>query len=732
MSERRVNVRLQAIGADGVKRELADVGASGKASLSQIGDGAKEAGEGMQRAGDGASRFDRAMRNGTTRAIAQQLNQVAQSGMASGNWLQALAIQIPDIMLSFGALGAVAGAAAGLVLPFVANLITGGDKAEEMKDALKELEKGIKDYQGAVELAISPTDQLGERFGSLAERMRPLLQDMATNKRLDLADDLRNVIEPITEGLEEAAGQLEVVQQGILSEGFDLNQNLLGNVPREFRSITAAIEESMRALEKAPNVNAQLDAAERLRTAYIAAADAVGGRDKGERERIAQLDELVLALAGVIAQDEALAAAATESADAQQRAADAAAAASKTLATGTTAEESAKILADATAAGEAAVATSDSMERLRESAAAAQAELAQAVSDAQTMQDTASAVAAVKESWAEFQSIVGTDLTSMTGPFIAGMAEMTGAAEDAAEAIPAAISRAVQEVAGLSDAARAAGAAIGRNIAEGAAEGIDGQRGRLVERARAMSQAVKDAVTTDLQIQSPSRVMRGYGQNVAEGLALGIDDKSTLAAEAAADMGEQVKTGWAAAVEGLESYAADAMDLGANIGDGIVGAFRSAENALAQFVQTGKMDIKGLVSSIIADFAQIGAKRFIFGPLSNLLGGIMGGIGGGYTGATVMHSGGMVGSGGSMRSVPSSLFAGAQRFHSGGWPGLASDEVPAILQRGERVLSRREVAAGGGGVNVTIQTPDPRSFQSSRAQIAADLARAVGAGRRGI
>ena len=732
MSERRVNVRLQAIGADGVKRDLADVGASGKASLSQIGDGAKEAGEGMQRAGDGASRFDRAMRNGTTRNIAQQLNQVAQSGMASGNWLQALAIQIPDVMLSFGALGGVAGAAAGLLLPFVANLITGGDKAEEMKDALKELEKGIKDYQGAVELAISPTDQLGERFGSLAERMRPLLQDMAANKRLDLADDLRNVIEPITEGLEEAAGQLEVVQQGILSEGFDLNQNLLGNVPREFRSITAAIEESMRALEQAPNVNAQLDAAERLRTAYIAAADAVGGRDTDERERIDQLDQLVLALAGVIAQDEALAAAANESADAQQRAADAAAAASETLAKGTTAEESAKILADATAAGEAAVATSDSMQRMRESAAAAQAELAQAVSDAQTMQDTAAAVAAVKESWAEFQSIVGTDLTSMTGPFIAGMAEMTGAAEDAAEAIPASISRAVQEVAGLSDAARSAGAAIGRNIAEGAAEGIDGQRGRLVERARAMSQAVKDAVTTDLQIQSPSRVMRGYGQNVAEGLALGIDDKSTLAAEAAADMGEQVKTGWAAAVEGLESYATDAMDLGANIGDGIVGAFRSAENALAQFVQTGKMDIKGLVSSIIADFAQIGAKRFIFGPLSNLLGGIMGGIGGGYTGATVMHSGGMVGSGGTTRSVPSSLFAGAQRFHSGGWPGLASDEVPAILQRGERVLSRREVAAGGGGVNVTIQTPDPRSFQSSRAQIAADLARAVGAGRRGI
>jgi len=38
-------------------------------------------------------------------------------------------------------------------------------------------------------------------------------------------------------------------------------------------------------------------------------------------------------------------------------------------------------------------------------------------------------------------------------------------------------------------------------------------------------------------------------------------------------------------------------------------------------------------------------------------------------------------------------------MHSGGWAGLRPDEVPAILQRGERVLSRREVAAGNGGVS---------------------------------
>jgi len=62
-----------------------------------------------------------------------------------------------------------------------------------------------------------------------------------------------------------------------------------------------------------------------------------------------------------------------------------------------------------------------------------------------------------------------------------------------------------------------------------------------------------------------------------------------------------------------------------------------------------------------------------------------------------------VGAAGPTRAVPAMAFAGAPRMHSGGWAGLRPDEVPAILQRGERVLSRREVAAGvGGRVDVRI------------------------------
>jgi hypothetical protein len=73
-------------------------------------------------------------------------------------------------------------------------------------------------------------------------------------------------------------------------------------------------------------------------------------------------------------------------------------------------------------------------------------------------------------------------------------------------------------------------------------------------------------------------------------------------------------------------------------------------------------------------------------------------------------------------------------MHAGGAVGLRHDEVPAILQRGERVLSRREAQAygAGGGVTVHIHARDAESFRKSRTQVAADVARAVSLGRRGL
>ena len=75
----------------------------------------------------------------------------------------------------------------------------------------------------------------------------------------------------------------------------------------------------------------------------------------------------------------------------------------------------------------------------------------------------------------------------------------------------------------------------------------------------------------------------------------------------------------------------------------------------------------------------------------------MGGSTSGY--ASYFHSGGIVGESYSpRRMIPAYAFAGAPRLHK----GLDADEFPAILQRGERVLSRKEVAQGGGNISFNI------------------------------
>jgi hypothetical protein len=256
-------------------------------------------------------------------------------------------------------------------------------------------------------------------------------------------------------------------------------------------------------------------------------------------------------------------------------------------------------------------------------------------------------------------------------------------------------------------------------------------------------QALKDAMTgTGAEAETALADAAGS----AEALAAALNSTTTAAngaGGAARDAGttategaETALTGWAAVTAALADYAAKARDIGGDIGQALVSAFQSAEEAVATFVKTGKLDIRDLVTSMIADLAKLGARRFILGPVANTLSGALGDTGALF--ANVLHAGGMVGATGPGRMVPALAFTNAPRMHAGGWAGLHPDEVPAILQRGERVLSRREAAGYSQGqgaapnISVTINARDAESFRQSRTQVAADIARAVSLGRRGM
>ena len=73
---------------------------------------------------------------GGSRMMAMQLSQVAQQGSVTGNYLQALAVQLPDLALGLGTVGILAGAAAGALLPLAMNMFGAADGAKEYDDAL--------------------------------------------------------------------------------------------------------------------------------------------------------------------------------------------------------------------------------------------------------------------------------------------------------------------------------------------------------------------------------------------------------------------------------------------------------------------------------------------------------------------------------------------------------------------------------------------------------------------
>ncbi|ATQ56732.1 phage tail tape measure C-terminal domain-containing protein [Paracoccus yeei] len=341
---------------------------------------------------------------------------------------------------------------------------------------------------------------------------------------------------------------------------------------------------------------------------------------------------------------------------------------------------------------------------------------------------------AVGEGGVRIGTLDAVELARIGNPF-EGAATAAGAA--AADAFSAALSRTYLEPPDL-------GLGTMADDARGRADGYREAAGMLADaagRPLASWQALRDAMTGT---GAEAEAALADAANSADALNTELDDTAAAAGNAGAaarDAGadaaagaDQAATGWGAVTEALADYATKARNIGGDIGSALVGAFTSAENAVGEFVKTGKLDFRDLVTSMIADLAKLAARRFILGPIANELSGALGGAGGIF--ANILHAGGVVGSPGPGRMVPAFAFAHAPRMHAGGWAGMKPDEVPAILQRGERVLSRREAAGYGQSsvpaVNVTIMARDAESFRQSRTQVASDIARAVSLGRRGM
>lgn len=203
-----------------------------------------------------------------SRMFAMQLSQVAQQTSATGNFVQALAIQLPDMALGFGAVGIAAGVVAGAVLPsLAAALMNTGAGAQELTDAMSEMDDAVSAFAEAVDAANTPTEELIEKYGRLADVAQRALAAMADVRLVE-------TITAVSSGISEALDQLTVFGK----EGFFLQGDWVRVLRDDFDlSAQAALRlgEAVRALDGAQGLEAQAVAADRVRQELMAAYGSV-------------------------------------------------------------------------------------------------------------------------------------------------------------------------------------------------------------------------------------------------------------------------------------------------------------------------------------------------------------------------------------------------------------------------------------------------------------------------
>lgn len=113
-----------------------------------------------------------------------------------------------------------------------------------------------------------------------------------------------------------------------------------------------------------------------------------------------------------------------------------------------------------------------------------------------------------------------------------------------------------------------------------------------------------------------------------------FSDKATAAYKSTYAQIEAASKDWTkGAGEALKNYSDDAANVAKQVENAVGNAFKGLEDALVDFVTTGKADFKSLVDSILKDIARIVVKQQITGPLAEWLNGAMKGSssgGGGF------------------------------------------------------------------------------------------------------
>lgn len=235
-----------------------------------------------------------------------------------------------------------------------------------------------------------------------------------------------------------------------------------------------------------------------------------------------------------------------------------------------------------------------------------------------------------------------------------------------------------------------------------------------------------------LDVNKQLKVAAETADKMYESIEMGGEESARsfgMTADQVANMRDQLKKD----KEAGEQFGHEFMSSGKSINEELSGGLTQSFVSFADAIGQGSDAITALKRTFVAfanDFLtkmiEMIAKQYVFNKISGIGkggtgesgvgGGIMGflgkmlGFSGGGAAASasaipsmaalptaselmatpILHGGGDVGSGGLRRQISTAVFNGARKFHKGTMPGLSHDEIPAILQKGEHVLTQAQ------------------------------------------
>lgn len=155
------------------------------------------------------------------RQVMLQLSQVGQQGAVTGNYLQALAIQLPDFALGFGPVGIAAGAVAGILGSTLIGMMTKtGKESEKLKNqvhALSTALDGLAQYSSASAGQIEA--HLTKTFEGTAASVQALIEDLREAEFSVLSNKMRREVEKAASSLNSLGGAFEAYWENFANPG---------------------------------------------------------------------------------------------------------------------------------------------------------------------------------------------------------------------------------------------------------------------------------------------------------------------------------------------------------------------------------------------------------------------------------------------------------------------------------------------------------------------------------